>query len=134
MVLVSSLFLHPSLGNFKLPEAALFQAGGISHIFGSGFESIEGVLGGGAIAGVLAILLVMKFAGTLFTVGSGSAGGVFAPLLFMGAMLGGLFGLGFHAVAPGLAPILKRTRWRGWQQSSPVRPAPRSPPSSSPSR
>jgi len=104
MVFASSLFLMPSLGDFQLPEATLFQTGGISHIFGSGFESIEGVLDGGAIAAVLAILLVMKFVGTLFTVGSGSAGGVFAPLLFMGAMLGGLFGLGIHAVAPGLAP------------------------------
>ncbi len=38
------------------------------------------------------------------TLGSGAVGGLFAPTLVMGAMFGGAFGYGFHAIAPKLVP------------------------------
>ncbi len=41
----------------------------------------------------LATLLLLKVIATIFTIGTGGSGGVFAPTLFIGVMLGGLFGL-----------------------------------------
>ena len=42
----------------------------------------------------LALLLMLKIAGTALALSSGFAGGVFSPSVFMGAMLGGVFILG----------------------------------------
>ncbi len=42
--------------------------------------------------GTLAVLLVLKLLVTSFTLGSGNSGGIFAPSLFMGAVLGGMIG------------------------------------------
>jgi CIC family chloride channel protein len=47
--------------------------------------------------GLLA-LLIMKLVGTCITLGSGGAGGMFAPSLMMGALLGGLLGLSLEWV------------------------------------
>jgi len=42
--------------------------------------------------GLMAVLLGGKLLATTFTLGSGNSGGVFAPSLFMGAVLGGMVG------------------------------------------
>ena len=50
------------------------------------------------------ILLLLKMVATSITFGSGAVGGLFAPTLFMGAMFGGAFGLGLHALSPVVVP------------------------------
>ncbi|HHY85565.1 MAG TPA: ClcB-like voltage-gated chloride channel protein [Verrucomicrobia bacterium] len=45
---------------------------------------------------VLIALLLAKLVATLATVGSGAVGGVFTPTLFLGASLGGAFGVALH--------------------------------------
>jgi CIC family chloride channel protein len=62
------------------------------HIFGSGFLFLEEVLQGRAPFALLFLLIFLKPLATSFTLGSGNSGGVFAPSLFTGAMLGGSFG------------------------------------------
>jgi CIC family chloride channel protein len=62
------------------------------HIFGSGFLFLEEVLQGRAPFFLLFLLIFLKPLATSFTLGSGNSGGVFAPSLFTGAMLGGAFG------------------------------------------
>ena len=62
------------------------------HIFGSGFLFLEEVLHGRAPFFLLFLLIFLKPLATSFTLGSGNSGGVFAPSLFTGAMLGGSFG------------------------------------------
>lgn len=62
------------------------------HIFGSGFLFLEKVLQGKAPFFLLFLLIFLKPLATSFTLGSGNSGGVFAPSLFTGAMLGGSFG------------------------------------------
>lgn len=75
-------------------------------VFGSGFGAIEMVLEGNmqgpaqTIVRVLALLLLCKLLATTFTLGAGNSGGIFAPSLFMGAMLGGAFGEQVHALLP----------------------------------
>jgi chloride channel protein, CIC family len=49
---------------------------------------------------LMALLLVLKLLATSLTLGSGNSGGVFAPALFMGAMLGGIVGNAAQALWP----------------------------------
>ncbi len=74
-------------------------------ILGSGLHAL-----GEAIAdnidltvGLLAALLVGKLLATTLTLGSGNSGGVFAPSLFMGAVLGGIVGQIAHGLWPDVA-------------------------------
>ncbi len=51
-------------------------------------------------SGFLLVLLVGKMLATSLTIGIGGSGGVFAPSLFIGAMLGAAFGDVVHAMIP----------------------------------
>jgi CIC family chloride channel protein len=59
---------------------------------GGGYGVLEQSLTGTLPVRVLLILCVVKLLATVFSYSSGGAGGIFAPSLFMGAMLGGAFG------------------------------------------
>lgn len=91
----------PALGR---PMLAMLAVGalGLWHdeIFGVGFDVIERAAVGEIAVATLALLLVLKVAATSLTIGGGSSGGLFAPALFVGAMLGGLMGAGFEEIAP----------------------------------
>ncbi len=52
--------------------------------------------------GLMAALLILKILATSFTLGTGNSGGVFAPSLFMGAILGGMVGQVAHGLWPGV--------------------------------
>lgn len=52
---------------------------------------------------LMGALLFLKLMATTFTLGSGNSGGVFAPGLFMGAMLGGLVGNVANTLWPAIA-------------------------------
>ncbi len=52
---------------------------------------------------MMSMLLVGKLLATTFTLGSGNSGGVFAPSLFMGAVLGGLVGTAANMLWPEVA-------------------------------
>lgn len=69
-------------------------------IFGTGLLGMDRALGNGFVWWALVILLVGKLIGTSLTLGSGGSGGVFAPSLFMGAMLGALVGQGANVLLP----------------------------------
>ena len=75
---------------------------GFPRVFGVGYESISDVLFGRlAIQAVLALFL-LKMLATVMTLGSGGSGGIFAPSLFMGAMLGYVFGEAAHYLFPSI--------------------------------
>jgi CIC family chloride channel protein len=65
-----------------------------------GYEAIEQVLRNEAPLYLMALLIGVKMLATAITIGSGGSGGVFAPSLFLGAMLGGSFGTVVHTVFP----------------------------------
>lgn len=73
----------------------------IPHVYGSGFDFIAEVLQGKVSFGLLLMLVFLKPLATSFTLGSGNSGGVFAPSLFTGAMLGGAFGYVVKYLFPG---------------------------------
>jgi CIC family chloride channel protein len=61
---------------------------------------MSAALHGNIVWHVMLILLVAKLIATSVTLGSGASGGIIAPALFIGAMLGGVCGTGFEALAP----------------------------------
>jgi CIC family chloride channel protein len=90
-------FCYPYVGTISYISAndmtlGLPIAENYPHIFGSGFIFLEEVLQGRAPFFLLFLLIFLKPLATSFTLGSGNSGGVFAPSLFTGAMLGGAFG------------------------------------------
>jgi CIC family chloride channel protein len=72
-------------------------------VFNVGYEVIEGALANQFTLGMVVALLVLKLMATSLTLGSGGSGGVFAPSLFMGAMLGAAFALAVDLIFPDVA-------------------------------
>lgn len=70
------------------------------HIFNVGYDVIESALSNELLLGAVLVLLVLKLIATDLTLGSGGSGGIFAPSLFMGAMLGTAFGLAANIMLP----------------------------------
>jgi len=69
-------------------------------LFGVGYEAINSALHEQTLIWVLLLLVFMKIAATSLTLGSGGSGGIFAPSLFIGAVLGGCFGNVVHLAFP----------------------------------
>lgn len=97
--------------SIKIPEMVKPVIGGLAvgaiglyslDLLGVGYEGITRALSGEMAIGVLAGYLVLKILATSFTLGSGGSGGVFAPSLFMGAMLGTATGTFFNNLFPTL--------------------------------
>ncbi len=84
------------LGGALLGGVAVY----LPQILGVGYESMESVLNGN-LGFVIAIGLVLaKIFATSLSMGFGASGGVFAPSLFIGSMLGGALGLIIHSLFP----------------------------------
>lgn len=83
-----NIYVKPVLGAF------LVGCIGISmpQVMGNGYGYIGDVLQGNGIVWIMLLLVFLKIIATAVTLGSGGAGGVFAPSLFIGAVLGGAFG------------------------------------------
>lgn len=79
------------IGGLLLGTASIF----VPEILGVGYGTIDVVLTNSQIYSIEALVLmfVLKLVMTSITLGAGGSGGIFAPSLFIGAMLGGIFGL-----------------------------------------
>jgi CIC family chloride channel protein len=83
--------------------ATLMSCWGHYYVEGVGYATVMDVMSGTLRSfWVLLALLVLKLVVTSLTLGSGASGGVFSPSLFMGAMLGGAYGVALDALFPGL--------------------------------
>lgn len=67
---------------------------------GSGGELVQQALSGKILLALLPLFVVARFSLTMVSYGSGAAGGIFAPLLVLGALGGLWFGAGVHAMFP----------------------------------
>ncbi len=70
------------------------------HIMGVGYETIGELFKGSFPLRLIVLLVFLKIIATSITVGSGGSGGIFAPSLFIGAMLGGAFGTVVNMIIP----------------------------------
>jgi CIC family chloride channel protein len=91
-------WLKPGLGGVAVGLIGLF----LPQVFGIGYETIDGALHSHLTIWLLVVLLFGKLLATSVTLASGGSGGIFAPSLFMGAMLGGAVGELANWVAPEL--------------------------------
>ena len=89
-------WLRPAVGGLLLGALLLV----LPEMYGVGYPVLEGAIGGRYVLGLLLVFLLGKIAATSLTLAIGGSGGVFAPALFMGAMLGSAFGLGAHDLLP----------------------------------
>jgi CIC family chloride channel protein len=94
-------YVKPALGGLAMGALGLWYA----DLFGVGYGGVNSALHEEKATIVLLLLVGLKLLATSVTIGSGGSGGVFAPSLFMGAMLGGSFG----EVAHGLFPAVTAT-------------------------
>ena len=87
-------YLKPVLGGLVLGLIGIIspKLAGYPRVFGVGYESITEALFGKLALQMTLALLLLKILATVITLGSGGSGGIFAPSLFMGAMLGEAFG------------------------------------------
>ncbi|MBN1806155.1 MAG: chloride channel protein [Sedimentisphaerales bacterium] len=81
-------WIRPAFGGLLVGLIALFYP----HIMGVGYDTIRVLFDGRLTLHVMMLLVVLKIIATAVTIGSGGSGGIFAPSLFIGAMLGGAFG------------------------------------------
>ncbi len=97
-------YLKPALGGALLGVVGFltFKTGGIPHIFGVGYGSITASLSNNLTVQITFWLFLSKMLATILTLGSGGSGGVFAPSLFMGAMLGSTFGKVVNLLFPAI--------------------------------
>ncbi len=65
---------------------------GARGVTGGGYDTLGAALSGNVGVEVMLVLCAMKVVATVFSYGSGGAGGIFAPALFIGGMLGGVIG------------------------------------------
>jgi CIC family chloride channel protein len=72
----------------------------LPQVFGVGYEAINEALQGNMVWYFMLLLVVFKIFAVSITIGSGGSGGIFAPSLFIGAMLGGAIGTVVHAIWP----------------------------------
>jgi CIC family chloride channel protein len=80
---------------------ALFHFYGHYYVEGVGYATIQALLTSQlAPLAILPLLYAAKLAATSISLGSGASGGIFSPSLYMGATLGGAFGLLVSLVHP----------------------------------
>jgi CIC family chloride channel protein len=82
-------YFQPALAGLLVGLIAFL---GAPQIMGAGYDSMDQAMHGQYAWKILAILAVLKILATTFSFVSGSPGGMFAPTLFIGAMLGGAVG------------------------------------------
>ena len=98
----SALKIHPVL----LPALGGVLAGvfGIFYpdALGNGYDGMNKVMNGQMLWYTALLLVFVKVLLTNLTLGSGGSGGLYAPSLFIGCMLGGTFGALLNYLFPGL--------------------------------
>jgi CIC family chloride channel protein len=73
----------------------------VPQLLGVGYKHVGEVLNGRFALKLMILLLVLKLLAVTISYASGNAGGIFAPSLFMGAMLGGIVGTVAQRLLPG---------------------------------
>jgi len=87
-------WVHPAIGGaatgcLALIAIRLFHVNGIA---GDPYKTLTQALLGNLPLTAMAVLCILKLAATVMSYSSGGSGGIFAPSLFMGGMLGGAVG------------------------------------------
>jgi len=91
-------WLKPAVGGLLLGLLAM----AVPQVLGSGYGWVQSALYGNVALWVMLVIALAKILATSLTISSGGSGGVFAPSLVIGAMLGGAFGATAQVLFPTL--------------------------------
>jgi CIC family chloride channel protein len=89
-------YVKPALGGVLVGIMGLY----LPQVFGIGYDTVTDALQNRLPLLLMAALTLGKFVATILSYSSGTAGGLFAPSLFIGAMLGGSLAALVEAVSP----------------------------------
>ncbi|MDA1057644.1 MAG: chloride channel protein [Proteobacteria bacterium] len=93
------IWTRPMVGGAVVGGVAIF----LPHVMGVGYAATDAALQSSLPLWLMLALIVAKTATTAVSIGSRFGGGVFSPSLFVGAMVGGAFGVIAGSIFPGLA-------------------------------
>ncbi len=83
---------------------AILLAFSFPYVLGSGHHLIKDIVSGNFTIGFLVVLLLIKLFFSVISFGSGAPGGIFLPLLVLGAITGGIFG-SYFIQSMGYSPL-----------------------------
>jgi chloride channel protein, CIC family len=106
----------PVIGGAVIGIGGLLQP----RALGIGYDTIRDLFGGHLIGGFVLGLLVTKAIIWSIALGSGTSGGVLAPLLIMGGALGAIEGHWIHIGDPGLWAMISMAAMMGGTMRSPL--------------
>ena len=92
----STEWWQPAIGGLTVGLMGWF----VPDVLGVGYSHVSEALNGQLALELMAILIVLKVVATATCYGTGNAGGIFGPALFIGAMLGGSVGTVAHQLLP----------------------------------
>ena len=106
----------PVLGGLVVGLGGLVEPAAL----GVGYDSIADLLSGHLVLGAVAVLLLVKAVIWAVALGSGTSGGVLAPLLIMGGALGALAGHLLPDAGPGFWAMLGMAAMMGGTMRAPL--------------
>jgi len=87
----------PAIGGLALGIIGFFMP----RVLGVGYETISDILNGRLAMTVLLGILIFKSLALMLSLGSGTSGGLLAPMFMSGAALGGLYAMLINLIVPG---------------------------------
>jgi len=91
-------YYKPAIGGLIVGLMAIF----FPQVLSTGYGWVQLAIYGELAVEIMFILIFAKILATAFTIGSGGSGGVFAPSIVIGAMIGGVFGHLVALLMPGI--------------------------------
>ncbi|HEX6881678.1 MAG TPA: chloride channel protein [Terriglobales bacterium] len=88
----------PAIGGLGLGIIGLF----VPRVLGVGYDTISDILAARLVWQTLLLIVIFKSLALVVSLGSGTSGGLLAPMFMASAALGGLFAMGTNHLFPGL--------------------------------
>jgi chloride channel protein, CIC family len=88
---------HPAIGALGLGVIGFF----VPRVLGVGYDTISDILNNNLTVQLLILIGVFKAIALVISLGSGTSGGLLAPMFMSSAALGGAFAIGVNALVPG---------------------------------
>jgi CIC family chloride channel protein len=87
---------HPAIGALGLGLIGFF----VPRVLGVGYDTISDILNNNLTLQLLILIVVFKSLALLISLGSGTSGGLLAPMFMSSAAMGGVFAMGVNALIP----------------------------------
>jgi chloride channel protein, CIC family len=87
---------HPAIGALGLGVIGFF----VPRVLGVGYDTISDILNNNLTLELLLLIMVFKSLALVISLGSGTSGGLLAPMFMSSAAMGGVFAMGVNAIFP----------------------------------